>query len=468
MQENQNIFAYPQHETADNLHVSIHFFYNCYRHIISSQLQISYTLVVMRKHKHSIQLFPNIPTGTSQHEVLLKLMDWIYLVVAVLGTPVVIVGAIESFLFGKPEHAVQYITFFVPIFIVNLFKRKISYKIKLLILFCCIYILAGYNIYTYGFSGAGIPIFFAFFILSTLFFELKGGLIAVFSSLIPIIIVGILMTSGQLTLSVNLIAISQKPISWVTASTVLIFLGSIMVICINIIKANLKNSVTENRKQAASLEQANSQLKEMIEEKDILLQEIHHRVKNNLNIISSLLSLKSSGLTSASDAVSAFEESKNQIYSIALVHEKLYQYKSFTKIDMKDYIEKLISKLHTSMADYGNVTYSLQLDAICLDINRAIPCGLIINELVTNAFKHAFSDRKKGEIGIGLFHTDQQELMLCVSDNGIGLPENIDIQNPDTLGLQIVHLQTTQLKGNISVQNKNGAVFTITFPFKTK
>lgn len=207
---------------------------------------------------------------------------------------------------------------------------------------------------------------------------------------------------------------------------------------------------------------AENSLKVALVEKKMLLKEIHHRVKNNLMIISSLLNLQS-GYIKDKESQDIFKESQNRARSMAIIHERLYQSTDLKRIDFGDYIHSLSTELfHTYEVDPGLVKLKINVEDIFLDINTAIPLGLIVNELVTNSLKHAFPKGKKGEINVD-FHPKDDHYEFTVKDNGIGFPEDIDFQNTDSLGLQIVNSLTNQIDGEIKLNRNNGTKFKITF-----
>ena len=208
---------------------------------------------------------------------------------------------------------------------------------------------------------------------------------------------------------------------------------------------------------------AEEQIKASLKEKEVLLREIHHRVKNNLQVVSSLLSLQSNTLTD-DNMREVFNESQNRIRSMALVHENLYQGENLANIDFRKYIEALASGLLQSYGgDANKVTLSIIIDDISLGIDIAIPCGLIINELVANSLKHAFPHGRKGEIKIEL-HSVDNTFELIVSDNGRGIPENIDFKNTESLGLMLVTiLAEDQLDGEITLEREGGTTFHVTW-----
>ena len=207
---------------------------------------------------------------------------------------------------------------------------------------------------------------------------------------------------------------------------------------------------------------AEEQILQQLKEKEVLLQEIHHRVKNNLQVISSLLSLQSQYIKDKRD-MEMLRESQDRIRSMALIHEELYKSKDLANINFEEYIKTLVSQLFRS---YGVsteiVTPHIQVENITLRLDTAIPCGLIINELVSNCLKHAFPDGRTGEITVD-FRAVDEVIRLRVRDNGIGMPD-IDFRNTDTLGLHLVTiLAEDQLDGEIAVTVREGTEFCITF-----
>ncbi len=208
---------------------------------------------------------------------------------------------------------------------------------------------------------------------------------------------------------------------------------------------------------------AEEKIRASLKEKEVLLKEIHHRVKNNLQIISSLLYLQSTR-TEHAGAVSALRESRARIKSMALIHERLYASPDLASVDMGKYTRSLVADLHHSHGtEESSVRLTFNIDDIPLGITEAIPCGLIINELVSNALKHAFPKGKAGEISIQLLRTGANRITLTVSDNGIGFPEQIDFRRSPSLGLTLVNSLVEQLGGTIELERREGTSFTISF-----
>jgi len=198
-------------------------------------------------------------------------------------------------------------------------------------------------------------------------------------------------------------------------------------------------------------------------EKEILLKEIHHRVKNNLMVISSLLNLQSGSITDEGTR-SAVKESQNRVKSMALIHQMLYQSGTFNRIDFPKYLEQLMASLKSTYSGQGkNIQYVIKTDDIQLDIDTAIPLGLITNELATNAYKYAFTDSSTGRIEVDFNHITNHKYRLRVSDNGIGLPEGFNVDRSTTLGLKLVKILSRQLKAKLEYTVMNGTEFNIEF-----
>lgn len=200
-----------------------------------------------------------------------------------------------------------------------------------------------------------------------------------------------------------------------------------------------------------------------LHEKEALLKEIHHRVKNNLQVVSSLLGLQSRSISDPEQR-KMFEESQNRVYSMALLHESLYQSENLSLIDFPEYIRQLADHLFRS---YGVATDRIHLitdlDSISLHMDAAVPCGLIINELVSNSLKYAFPDGRAGEIRIGLHGQPAGMARLLVADNGIGLRNDIDWTTTRSLGLRLVRSLAQQLGAQLEVKSKMGTEVELVF-----
>jgi two-component sensor histidine kinase len=224
--------------------------------------------------------------------------------------------------------------------------------------------------------------------------------------------------------------------------------------------AQEKEQLEHSRMEVLRSEQA---VRLSLREKETLLKEVHHRVKNNLQVIASLLRLQSRYLQDdASRAM--FQESQNRVHSISLVHEMLYQAPDLAQVEFANYLLTLTKNLSESWsASVGSVDIEVAAIGVLLAVDIAIPCGLIVNELVTNALKHAFPDGRPGSIRVSAAWQPDGLLQLAVQDNGIGLRENLDVRRAGSLGLELVATLTRQLRAKSVVKRDGGTTFEISF-----
>jgi PAS domain S-box-containing protein len=213
--------------------------------------------------------------------------------------------------------------------------------------------------------------------------------------------------------------------------------------------------------------QVETRLRSSLAEKEVLLKEIHHRVKNNLQIVSSMLSLQM-GQIADGEALAHFQESQDRVRSIALLHEKLYQARDLARVDVSDYLGGLATGLFgTYGIDPREITLSIDAEDVPLGVDAASSCGLIVNELVSNALKHAFPGRRTGAVCLGLHEMDG-DVVLEVADDGIGFPAEVDFRNPGSLGLKLVAILTEQLEGTLDLQQSDETRFIIRFPQESR
>ena len=221
-----------------------------------------------------------------------------------------------------------------------------------------------------------------------------------------------------------------------------------------------------NIRDITDRKQAEEGIHASLREKEILLRELHHRVKNNMQVISGLLDLQATS-SGNPELIEMLNKSQSRIRSMALVHEQLYASKDLARIDMVGYVRALSQELFQAYKiDQGKIDLIIQTDGdVYVDINKAIPCGLILNELISNALKHAFPGAGPGELRIIIHETKNKEIEIVVRDNGLGLPDDVDIHQPRSMGLYLVNgLVKKQLEGQIEVRRDNGTEFRIKFP----
>jgi pentatricopeptide repeat protein len=210
------------------------------------------------------------------------------------------------------------------------------------------------------------------------------------------------------------------------------------------------------------INQQNQSLQHLLNEKEWLLKEVHHRVKNNLQIIISLLNAQSDFLDNPA-ALYAIQESRERMQAIALIHQKLYQFDHSTLIDMRSYIQELVSYLESSFVAARRIHFQQEIDEINLDVSQAVPLGLILNEAITNAVKYAFPGDRRGTISIVLEKKNGQNMLLKIADNGIGLPQHFDLDTNNSLGMRLMKLFADQLEGDLFFHNSEGVEISLRF-----
>ncbi|MFZ1787542.1 MAG: sensor histidine kinase, partial [Saprospiraceae bacterium] len=221
----------------------------------------------------------------------------------------------------------------------------------------------------------------------------------------------------------------------------------------------------KNIQQKSEIKVQNQTIQKSLEDKDILLREIHHRVKNNLQVVSSLLNLQSSYI-SDKIALEAINEGKNRVSSMALIHQNLYTEKNLTEIETKRYFEELLDQLFDSYnIDSDSISLEKDIDSVLLDVDMMIPLGLITNELISNALKHAFINRKTGTVFFKLKKMEEK-LLITISDNGSGMSAKQFLES-DSFGNKLIHAFVQKLKGSMDIESNNGTQITLNLNIKT-
>jgi len=219
--------------------------------------------------------------------------------------------------------------------------------------------------------------------------------------------------------------------------------------------------VTDDREAARNVERLNGALQHRLEEREILLREVHHRVKNNLQLISSLLSLQARLLDES--ARNVVLEGQIRVHSIALVHEKLCESADVSQVDLGEYTRDLVVLLRRAVETPSRIAIDVDMPPLPLSIDQAILCGLIINELLTNALKHAFPGERSGSVLVQAQSLASDRIRLCVRDDGIGLPRELDLEQPSSMGMDLVAILARQLGAELQVERSPGSTFSFTF-----
>ena len=221
--------------------------------------------------------------------------------------------------------------------------------------------------------------------------------------------------------------------------------------------------ITDLREAQERARRLNAELEARLREREVLLREVHHRVKNNLQLISSLINLQ---LASGEGAAALAEEGRIRIRSMALVHEKLYESQSLADVDLSAYARDLVQMVEGAIGQPGRVAVRVEAQPVSLGVDQAIPCGLLINELLTNSLKHAFPDGRRGRVDVTVSRVGPESVRVEVRDDGVGLPATLDLASPATLGMAMVQKLTQQLEAELSIDREPGA--RVRFAFRVK
>jgi two-component sensor histidine kinase len=228
------------------------------------------------------------------------------------------------------------------------------------------------------------------------------------------------------------------------------------------------SDITARKKAIAERETLIAELQKALAQQTVLLQEVHHRVKNNLQVISSLLHMQARTV-SDSKAKEALNESQRRVLAMALIHQYLYGGKQLDHIDFAEYIRSLTGQLFSYYAESApNITSHLQLSPVLMTIDQALPCGLVLNELVTNALKYAYPNGLAGVVSVQLEETAHNSIKLTVSDRGVGFPKGFDWKNSPSMGLAIVQVLAKQIGADLELKDFDGTTFVLTLPKSDK
>jgi two-component sensor histidine kinase len=241
--------------------------------------------------------------------------------------------------------------------------------------------------------------------------------------------------------------------------------GSLLLVILGLLYNSYRLKQRSNRQlelQQIEINKTNHSLQNLLNEKELLLREIHHRVKNNLQIVMSLLNTQSAYLQNDA-AVTAIRDSQQRIHSISLIHKKLYQSNNIARINMPVYIQELVDYLQDSFGTGQSIRFDLDLAPIDLDVVQAVPIGLILNEAISNSVKYAFPDQRSGLISISMEHGEADQFKLIIADNGIGLPPGFDLQQSASLGMSLMRGLSKQLHGSFDLRNERGLRISVIF-----
>lgn len=348
--------------------------------------------------------------------------------------------------------------------IVLLLKRnKMSKEAALSILLIPAYLFVGYlvniapeeNIFKAFVGGAMIPV--ASFLI--LILSRKGVVFYTIIAVLSVFVFQVILQYNSISILIGDGGILYFSLTAFAAATNIIFSKTIKNDLKN--KLLIEHSYEQLHLQQIALEDKNRKLESALQEREVLLKEVHHRVKNNLQIVSSLLRLQSK-TKEGRVAASVLKESINRITTMSIIHENLYKNNSLDTIDLQTYINNLVLFLKDSLLIGKNIAIHSEIDNIGVGLDKMVPCGLIINELLTNAAKYAFKKGQKGKIAIS-FSAENNIYVLTVKDNGKGLPNDINPATSNSLGLNLIIGLAAQINGKAEFINNNGLTVNVRF-----
>jgi two-component sensor histidine kinase len=377
-----------------------------------------------------------------------------------LGILILIPSAFVVYSLSLPALTTAYFLFGVAISLISLYSGFELNQRKYLFI-TLIYTVAAVLIFYMGEHGAGLTYLFGATIFALLILPTKAGILTIYINIAVCLIHAVLIHYQFVDYPLR---DSYQVASWLAISSNSILLSIVSVIFLPMLFRGLQVTIESQQNLKQNLIRHQHELEESLEEKETLLSEIHHRVKNNLAVISGMLHIQS------------FKESDKQIQekllnstlrvkSMANIHEQLYQSKNFSKMEFDEGVKKLVDTILSTINHSKSVDVHYDLDKMHLNINQAVPCSLIVNEVVTNCLKHAFNEQDTGEIEISL-KKSEDKVNFIIRDNGIGFSEPVGEANSESIGLELIQTLTKQLEGEYfykPLPGGKGTIFEITF-----
>lgn len=378
-----------------------------------------------------------------------RILRVVYTVMIVAGLPAYLLGIYAALNNGMFANAAVYTAVYITLAVLA-FRRTLPLSLRIYGGLGIFLLLASVAFLKVGPTGSGRVWFFAFTIATTVFLGLRKGLAAVGAGALLFLLLGWHFSvrppawpSGAAFL----------PDEWFATGATFLLVEILSVFSVGCLISLLIQQL--NRENALTEE-----LRHSLDDREMLLKEVHHRVRNNLQVISSLLTLQTD-TTLSPEAQAALRESRQRILAMASIHNLLYQNPSFSSIDMDRFVDELVQRLRQSrLGPQQHISVTRRIDTASVPVGIAVPCGLILNELVSNAFRHAFAERTEGQIRISLLE-EGDSYILEIRDNGRGFPEE---GFEEHLGLTIVHALAEQLRGTVHLYSEEGAEVHIAFP----
>lgn len=389
-----------------------------------------------------------------------KLFTSILIYLLPFGMITLVPSAIVVYFLGIKALGISYALFGIAISIITLYSR-ISINVRKSLFLVLLYSVSFILIFYMGHHGAGLTYLFGVTVFSLLILPTYAGVLTIFINIIICLIQAYFISYG---LAEYPLRESFQVASWLSISASSILLSTVAVIFMPMLFRGLQETIESQNRLKRNLVTHQDELENSLAEKETLLAEIHHRVKNNLAVISGMLQIQSFKETDT-EFQKKLMDSTMRIKSMANIHEQLYQSKSFSNMDFDEGLKNLVHTIIETMSDGKKVITSFNLQPVKLNINQAVPFSLIVNEVVTNSLKHAFNGRSDGQISVCL-HKIGHTLRLKITDNGLGFKNDTVASESNSLGLELIRTLAQQLEAEYqyrSRKNEPGAIFDIEF-----
>lgn len=392
-----------------------------------------------------------------------RLAEFTLLLLAFLGLPALVISLLRVGEFGWLTSMYAHLAGYVLIVILCVFRKRFSYQVKAGAVLALLFVIGTLSFPNFAAAGSGVFFYLAIVVLGTLFYGFRGGLTAMVVCLAGFFLAMSATLTGTIRPSVDLNFYAISVSSWNGKLATFLLLGGLCLGLMSLMQGWLLGSIKDMSDQIEEHRRTESILASSLAEKDVLLREVHHRVKSNLQVIMGLLDLHLSRVDSPVD-IRAITDSKNRLKVMAQIHENLYNSRDLTNIDFSLFLKTLADGI---VASYGNdsdhIDMELKLEHVDLSVDTAIPCGLIVNELLTNSLKYAFKDRDKGKIRIEFSRTDEDLYTLVVADNGTGFSPNEGAKEGTHIGLSLIEGISQQLGAETKWKTEGETEFTMVF-----
>ncbi len=403
------------------------------------------------------------PEPKSMEAVRDRLADYTLILVASFGLPAVLASLLRIRDIGWLPTMGLHIGVFVVILLMVFFRRHLPVVMKSGLILALLYIIGTGSYPTMGTAGSGVFFYLVTVVLGVLLFGFRTGLVMLVLCFLSLVAAFMGSRSGIIDPNIDFNVYVLSTSSWVSKIVTFLMLSSLILGLMSLMERWLSRSMAQMSSEIEERKTAETMLEDSLAEKDTLLREVHHRVKSNLQSVTSLLELQAAR-SGDMDSVRVLRDSRNRIRTMALIHEELYRTEDLSSVRFDEFLKRLLDNLKVLYSPGSeNISFETDLEEVHLIMDTAIPCGLIVNELLTNSLIHAFPGGAKGQIKVTFQREGDDGYLLAVSDNGIGLSADPESSKPQTLGMQLIQSIAQQLKARTSYEVGDGTSFTMSF-----